>query len=151
VENVNLVPTERKKKQIIAYIQWWQYAFYTVFNLKKVMKSNPKHPSCKKKCVAPKMPLWKMMWNPRWRPRNACDARVMIKLLITIIQVNLVSNPSEMWKRQHRFTWIVIIKNFAINVPSQLFFGRHLEFHIFFSKCFFWAAHFFYNWAVLIS
>jgi len=29
---------------------------------------------------------------------------VMVKILIVTIQVNLVPNPSEMWRRQHKFT-----------------------------------------------
>jgi len=33
--------------------------------------------------VAPRRPLWKKMWNPRWRPRNGCDGRLMAKFLIT--------------------------------------------------------------------
>jgi len=30
--------------------------------------------------------------------KNGCDGRLMEKFLITIIQVNLVPNPSEMWR-----------------------------------------------------
>ena len=30
----------------------------------------------------------KKMRNPRWRPRNGCDGRLMVKILITTIQVN---------------------------------------------------------------
>ena len=30
------------------------------------------------------------MRNPRWRPRNGCDGRLMVKISITTIQVNLV-------------------------------------------------------------
>jgi len=59
-------------------------------------------------------------------------AAVMAKILITTIQVNLVPNPSEMWRRQHKFTYIVVIKNFAISLPPQPFLGCHLGFHIFF-------------------
>jgi len=33
-------------------------------------------------------------WNPRWQPR------LMAKFLITTIQVDLVPNPSEMWRMQ---------------------------------------------------
>jgi len=69
--------------------------------------------------------------NPRWRPRNGCGGRLMAKILIMTIQVNLVPNHSETWRRQHKFAWIVI-KIFAINLPSQPFLGRHLGFHIFF-------------------
>jgi len=42
--------------------------------------------------------------NPRLLQRNGCDGRVMAKILITIIQVNMLSNPSETCRRQHRFT-----------------------------------------------
>jgi len=97
--------------------------------IQKEVKSNPKQPSYKKSVrpPPPRRPLWKMMWNPRWRP---CDGRNIAKILITTIEVNLVLNPSEAWRRQHKFTWIVVIKIFAINPPSQPFFGRHLGFHI---------------------
>ena len=36
------------------------------------------------------MSLWKKMWNPRWRPRNGCDGKLIAKIIITRIQVNLV-------------------------------------------------------------
>ena len=41
--------------------------------------------------------------------------RLLTKILITTIQVNLVLNPSEPWgsSRQHKFTRIVVIKNFV--------------------------------------
>jgi len=68
---------------------------------------------------------------------------LIAKILITTIQVNLMPNPSKMWRRQHKFTWIVVIKIFAINLPSQPFLGRHLGFHFFFTMAFLGAAHFF--------
>jgi len=37
---------------------------------------------------------------------------------------------------------IVVIKNFAISLPSQPFFGCHLQFHIFFHNGLFGAAPF---------
>jgi len=40
---------------------------------------------------------------------------VNTKILIITIQVNFVPNPSEMWRRQHKFAWIVAIKIVAIN------------------------------------
>ena len=89
--------------------------------------SNPKQPSCKKRVRPSKRLWWKKMWNPRWRPRNGCDGRLMVKILITTIQVNLV--PLGLGTK---FTWIVVIKIFTINLPSQPFLGRHLGFHIFF-------------------
>ena len=65
---------------------------------------------------------------PRWRPRNGCDGRLMVKKLITTIQVNF----GAAWSIGTKFTCIVIIKIFTINLPSQPFLGRHLGFHIFF-------------------
>ena len=90
--------------------------------------SNPKQPSCKKSVRPSKRLWWKKMWNPRWRPRNGCDGRLMVKILITIIQVNF----GAAWSIGTKFTWIVVIKIFTINLPSQPFLGRHLGFHIFF-------------------
>jgi len=102
-----------------------------------------KQPCCKKSVWPPRRPLRKKMWNPRWRPRNGCDGRLIAKVLIMTIQLNLVLNPSETWRRQHNFTWIVVIKFFAINLPSQPFLGCHLGFHIFFTMAFLRASHFF--------
>ena len=70
------------------------------------------------------------MWNLRWRSRNDCVGRLMTKILITTIQVNLVPTPNGGGK--HKFTWIVVIKTFANNLPSKPFLGCHLGFHIFF-------------------
>ena len=52
--------------------------------------SNPKLPNCKKGVWPPKGQDEKKMSNPRWRPRNGCDGRLMVKILIMTIQVNLV-------------------------------------------------------------
>ena len=79
------------------------------------------------------------MWNPRWWPRNGYDGRWMVTILIMAIQVNFVPRPSGT-----KFTWIVVIKIFTINLPSQPFLGCHLGFHIFFHLAFLRAALFFY-------
>ena len=60
--------------------------------------------------------------------------RLMAKILTMTIQLNLVPKP---WRSHHKFTLIVIIKTFAINLPSQSFLGCHLGFHIFFHTGFF--------------
>ena len=49
----------------------------------------------------------------------------MVKTLITTIQVNFV--PID--QVAPKFTRIVVIKIFTINLPSQPFLGRHLGFH----------------------
>ena len=89
--------------------------------------SNPKQPSCKKRVRPSKRLWWKKMWNPRLGPRNGFDGRLMVKILIMTIQVNLVTLYLGT-----KFTSIVVIKIFTINLPSQPFLGRHLGFHIFF-------------------
>jgi len=45
-------------------------------------------------------------------------------------------------RRQHKFTWIVINKNFPDSLPSQPFLGCHLGIHIFFRNGFLGATHF---------
>jgi len=35
--------------------------------------------------------------------QERCDDRLMAKVLLTIIQVNLWLNPGERWRRQHTF------------------------------------------------
>jgi len=115
----------------------------------KEVKSNQKHPSCKKKSVRPRRrPLWKKMWNLRWWPRNGCDGKLIAKILITTIQVNLMLNL--IWRRQHKFTWIVIIKIFAINLlyHHSRFLAATLDFTSFFTMAFLGVAHFFYSLAV---
>jgi len=74
----------------------------------------------------------KVAANKKWP-----DGRLMAKILITTIQVNLVPNPSEMWRRQHR---IVVIKFFAISLPSSHFLAATLDF---ISVAFLGATHFF--------
>jgi len=83
-----------------------------------------------------------------WWPRNGCDGRLIAKILITTIQVNLVPILSETWRRQHKFAWIVVNKVFAINLPSQPFLSRHLGFHIFFHIGLLGGHTLFYSWAV---
>jgi len=72
----------------------------------------------------------------------------MAKILITTIQVNLVPNPSEKWRRQHKISGIVVIKIFSVSLPSQSFLGHYLGFCIFFHNGLLVAAHFFYSWPV---
>ena len=55
------------------------------------IQSNQKQPSCKKRSAAlEKAMVKKDVKSKRWRPRNGCDGRLMVKILITTIQLNLV-------------------------------------------------------------
>jgi len=92
-------------------------------------------PAVKKNGAAPKRSLWRKMWNPRWWPRNCYDGMLMTKFLITTIQVNLCCLLHVSLGFGTKFTWIVVIKNFVISLPSQPFLGRH-----------FWISHLFSQW-----
>ena len=72
--------------------------------------------------------------------------RLIAKILITTIQANLCCLLHVSLGFSSKFTWIVFIKIFAINLLSQPFLGRHFIFHIFFTLAFLGAAHFFYSW-----
>ena len=108
-----------------------------VINYKKRWNLHKKQPNCLKRCSPCEKTAWKKLWNQRWRPRSGCDGRIMAKFLIITIQVNLVPIPSEAGRRQHKFAWIVIIKNFAIILASQPLLGHQLWFHNFFHAVFF--------------
>jgi len=95
--------------------------------------------------VAPKKAIVKKGWNPSWWLRNGCDVRLIARNLITTIRVNLVANPSEMWKRQHKFTWILSL---LLTYHHSHFSAATLDFMSFFTMAFLGAAHFFYSWAV---
>ena len=118
--------------------------------LQKEVKSTQKQPNCKKRCSPCQKTAWKKLWNQRWQPRSGCDGRIMAKFLITTIQVNLVPISSEVWRRQHKIAWIVVIKNFAIILPSQPLLGRHLWFCNFFMLSLLAWTALFYSWAVFV-
>ena len=138
---------------------WKSFSIYSKHSSKENYKSNDatylpiysyliKNSQAIKKGAASKKTRMKKMWNPRWRPRNGCDGRLMAKILITTIQVNLCCLLQVSLGFGTKFTWIFIIKNCAINLPSQLFLGCHLRFHIFFTLAFLEATAFFYSLAV---
>jgi len=85
--------------------------------------------AAKKGAALCKMAGMKKIVKYRWQPRNGCDGRSVKNILIMTIQVNFVLIPGM---RQHKFTWIVIIKIFVTDLPSQLFLGRLMYFTTFF-------------------
>jgi len=97
----------------------------------------------------PRRPLWKKMWNPRWLPRNGCNSRLIAKISIATIQVNLMPNHSGMWRRQHKFTWIVVINFLPLAYHHSHFLAATLDFTSFFTMAFLGAAHLFYSRTVL--
>jgi len=63
------------------------------------VKSNPKQPSYEKKCAAPKKAIVKKDVKSKVAAKKWLDGRLMAKIVIMAIQVNLVPNPSETWRR----------------------------------------------------
>jgi len=54
--------------------------------------------------MAPKKAIVKKDMKSKVAVKKWLDGRLMAKILIMTIQVNLVQNSSEMWRRQHKFT-----------------------------------------------
>ena len=104
--------------------------------------SNPKQPSCKKSVRPSERLWWKKMWNPRWRPRNGCDGRLMVKILITTIQVNFCAASQNLPK-------LSLLKFLPLTYHHSHFLAATLDFTSFFTIAFLRAAHFFYSLAVL--
>jgi len=80
----------------------------------------------------PRRPLWKKMWNKRWQPRNGFDNSSIANILILAIQVNLCVLLQISVRLSIKFNWIVVIKNFAIELLSWPFLGCYLWFYFFF-------------------
>jgi len=84
-------------------------AIYSICNYKKKWNLFQNSPAVKK-CAAPKKAIVKKDVKFKVSAKKWLDGRLIAKILITTIQVNFEPNPSEMWRRQHKFTWIVVIK-----------------------------------------
>ena len=111
-------------------------------NFVNIYISNPKQPSCKKSVWPSERLWWKKMWNPRWRPRNGCDGRLMVKILITTIQVNFCAASQNLPK-------LSLLKFLPLTYHHSHFLAATLDFTSFFTIAFLRAAHFFYSLAVL--
>ena len=88
------------------------------------------------------------MWNPRWQPRNGCDGRLVAKILITTIQVNLVSNPNGGGNANS--PELLYLKFLPLTYHHSHFLAATLDFISFFILAFLRAALFFYSLAVLV-
>ena len=97
-----------------------------------------------------KMASIKKLWNPRWRPRNGCDGRLMAQILIAIIQVNLCCLLPASLGLGTKLTWIIAIKICAITYHHSHFLAASLDFKTFFILAILnRAAHFFTAWLFL--
>ena len=106
--------------------------------MQKEMKSNPKQSSCKK-CVALKKATVKKDVKSRWQPRNGCDGRLMVRILMMAIQVKRHKNSPE----------LPLLKFLPLTYHHSHFLATTLDFTSFFIIAFLRAAHFFYSLAVL--
>jgi len=105
--------------------------------------SNPKQPNCKKSVWPPRRPLWKKDVKSKVAAKKWLDGRLIAKILIMTIQVNLCCLLHVSLGFDTKFTWIVVIKIFAISLPSNHFLAAYFDFTSFFTKAFLGATHFF--------
>jgi len=90
----------------------------TQYAIQKEVKSNPKQPSCKERV----RPL-------QGHNEKRCEIQGRgqeMELMST--NDNSGEFGTKSWRKQHKFTLIVVIKIFAISLPPQPFLGRHLGF-----------------------
>ena len=59
-----------------------------------LIESNQKQPSCKKRSAALEKAMVKEDVKSKVVAKNGCDGRLMVKILITTMQVNFVPRPS---------------------------------------------------------
>jgi len=100
--------------------------------IQKQVESNPKQPSCKKGCGSLECCC------------EQSDDRLRVKFLITTIQVNLVPNPSETWRRQHKRIVIIKLLPLVYTITAICWLPLCIS-HLFFTTAFLGAALFFYS------
>ena len=121
-----------------SYLEWRNQI--GMHNLLKIDLFNPKQPLCKKSVRPSKRLWWKKMWNPRWRPRNGCDGRLMVKILITTIQVNLV----PLGQLAQNSPELSLLKFLPLTYHHNHFLAATLDFTSFFTIAF-WGPHTFFT------
>ena len=82
------------------------------------------------------------MGNPRWRPRNGCDGRLMVKILVTTIQVNLV----PLGQLAQNSPELSLLKFLPLTYHHSHFLAATLDFTSFFTIAFLRAAPFLTAW-----
>ena len=105
----------------------------------KEMKSNPKQPSCKKKQCGPQKGYGEKDVNPRWRPRNGCDGRLMVKIFNN-------DNLGEFFaktKWHKNSPQLSLLKFLPLTYHHSHFLAATLDFTSFFTIAFLRAALFF--------
>jgi len=80
--------------------------------------------------------------------KNGCDGRLIAKILIATIQVNLVPNRSEIWRGNTNSAELVLLKFLLLAYHHSHSWPPLWISHLFFTMAFLGAAHFFCSWAV---
>jgi len=80
--------------------------------------------------------------------KNDCDGRLIAKILITTIQVNLVPKHSETWRGNTNSTEFLLLKFLLLAYHHSHFWLPPWISHLFSQLPFLGAAHFFYSWDV---
>ena len=112
---------------IMKIIQALRQCASFAYNYKKKWNLIQKQPSCKKSMLPPRRPLWKKMWNPRRWPGNGCDGRLIAKILITTLQLNLPE--------------LLLLKFLLSTYHHSHFLAATLDFTPFFTMAFLGIAH----------
>ena len=75
---------------MVAVVVWQALQYDRNNNMAVITISNKKQPSCKKRSAALEKAMVKKYVKSKVAAKNGCDGRLMVKILITTIQVNLV-------------------------------------------------------------
>ena len=126
-----------KEKKLVKKAPKPTYGRLWGIQIQKVVISNPKQPSCKKS-VAPEKPMVKKDVKSKVAAKKCCDGRLMVKILITAIQVNFVlaSNSPD----------LSLLKFLLLTYHHSHFLATTLDFEYFFILGFLGAALFFTTW-----
>jgi len=123
--------TRSEKISFITHVSRFDFSPWTEWYMNLIQNS-----PAVKKCAAPRMLVWKKIWNPKWLPRNGCDGRLKAKILITTIQVNSCCLLHVSIQFGTKFTWIVVIKNLPLAYHHSHYLATTLDFTSFFTTAF---------------
>jgi len=80
--------------------------------------------------------------------KNGCDGRLIAKILITTIQVNLVLNCNGMWRGNINLVELALLKYLLLAYHHSHSWPPPWISHCFFTMAFLRVARFFYSWVV---
>jgi len=122
-------------RHLLIELAWFSLLIFCKFSVYTVLNLIQNSPAIKKVC-GPKKAILKKDVKSKVAPRNGCDGSLMAKFLIPTIQVNLCCPLYISLGFGIKFTWIVVIKNFASSLPCSHFLAATLDFTSFFTMVF---------------